>query len=192
MQGEGQRFRALRGTALGFANGVSLMLLAVLATAYGTGTAVPFTSVDAFLAVATVWMSGPTGAGPARALGYLGVFVVIASPVWFFLVRPLVGDTFGLDSRTEQSRTSKDERDRVEGDVDVEADGLGDDGETEAGTTEVADDGARAATDEDETEFIWGDPSDTEEAELARNQSEEERDSSGGIHPEPDQRGRSE
>ena len=174
MEGEGQRFRALRGTALGFANGVSLVFLAVLATAYGTGTAVPFTSVDAFLAVATAWVSGPTGAGPARALGYLGVFVVLASPVWFFLVRPLVGDTLGLGSRTAQPRAPKDEQERVEGDGDVETDGLGDDEETEQETTDDTEDGDRAATDEDETEFIWGGPSDTEEAELARNQTEEE------------------
>ena len=120
MMGEGQRLRALRGTALGFANGASLVFLAVLATAYGTETAVPFTSTEAFLVVATAWTSGPTAAGSAWVLGYLGVFVVLASPVWFFLLRPLVGDAFGLGPSPVQSRDPNVEREQADSDEGAE------------------------------------------------------------------------
>lgn len=185
MQGEGQRLRALRGTALGFANGVSLVLLAVLATAYGMETAVPFTSVEAFLTVATAWTSGPTAAGPAWVLGYLGVLVVLASPAWSFLVRPLVEDTLGFGSRTKQPRDPSDEPERIDDGAEVEDEGTRDDEEigpgtiedTEDGTRDAlegdAEDGTRDATD-DGAAFIWGSPSNAEETEAPRNASEDE------------------
>ena len=173
MSEDESRSRALRGTALGLANGLSLVLLAILATAYGTETAVPFTSVDAFLAVATVWMSGPTGAGPAWAFGYLGVFVAIASPVWAFLVRPTVGDALPFGFSTEQGRDSKKEPEHAEGGVEARVEEMDADGEAESERADDGDEEDHPPTEEDETDFIWGSTS-NESTGVTRDNPEED------------------
>jgi hypothetical protein len=116
MRLEGRPLRPLRNTLVGLANGVSLVFLAVLVTAYGSGTGVPFTSVDGFLSTATVWAFGPREPTLGWALGYLGVAVLVVSPVWFLVVSPLARGLLDIEFSTApiERREGSDSADRSE------------------------------------------------------------------------------
>ena len=164
MQGEWRRSRALRGTALGLANGLSLIFLAALVAAYWTG-GTPIASVDGLLTVATAWLPGATGVAPAWILGLLGVAVILVSPVWFFLVRPTFGDALDAGQRTEPEKEPEEQHEEGSG-------------EPKESTTRAEDDVPEdSATTEDEgSGFVWGSESDAEDPEFSREQPDDESD----------------
>lgn len=118
MRLEGRRLRAVRYTVVGLANGVSLVFLAVLVTAYGSETVVPFTSVEEFLRVATVWAGGPREPTLAWTLGYLGGALVVLSPLWFLIVNPTVRSLLEFEFSTApiERRKGGEETNRIEED----------------------------------------------------------------------------
>lgn len=180
MQEEEARSRALRGTALGLVNGVSLVFLAVLATAYGSEIALSFTSIDAFLVVATAWVGRPAGTGFAWVLGYLGVFVILASPIWSFIVRPRLWNTGRPGIRKESNETLD------EGHAETEPDGTAEDGQVDE-SGEPVDAIARDQSGSDgETDFVWGDTSEGPKKEFTRDQSDDENGFVWGESPESD------
>jgi hypothetical protein len=104
------RNRSLRYALVGLANGVSLVLLAIVVSAYGPGTTIPLDSIEEFLRIGFRLTRRPSEPTLARALGYIGAALIVLSPLWFLLINPALRGLLDFEfSTTPVERRGEDD-----------------------------------------------------------------------------------
>ena len=119
MQVDRRALRSLRHALVGLANGASLVFLAVFAAAYGQES-IPLASVEEFLRVATTLAGRPPETTLVWMLAYLGLALIVLSPTWLLLVRPVARALLQFEFSTAPiERSGDDETARPEDGTDA-------------------------------------------------------------------------